>query len=150
MKLSLFATVGLVLVGVAGALAWTHFDQAAKLKAGKWVRVQATVLQVVEARSAQHGAIAVLRWATDDGRTNDGGAYVTGADFKAGRFKAGETVWAWVHPGFARPELGEAEPNLAPDQGFTGKAAVACLILGLALLAFTLATARFSSTGAAP
>ncbi len=142
MKLSVVATVGLVLVGVAGVLAWTHFDQAAKLQAGKWTRVQTTVLQVIEARGAQHGGIAVLRWTDGAGNTQDGGAYVPIDDFKAGRYKVGDAVAAWVHPGFSRPELAEAEPNLAPDQGFTGRAAIACLLLGLGLLGFAGATGR--------
>ncbi len=145
MKLSIVATVGLVLVGVAGALAWTHFDGAARLKAGKWTRLQASVVQVIEARGAQHGGIAVLRWTDTDGKSQDGGAYVPVADFKAGRYKAGDSVQAWVHPGFSRPELSEAEPNLAPDQGFTGTAAIACLVLGLGLLGFAGATGRLLS-----
>lgn len=134
MRLGNLAIAGIVSLGVAGLMAYTHFDQAAKLRAGKWAQVAASVVSVVEARGAQHGGIAVLRWAGDGGQ-QDGGALVPTADFAAGKYKPGDSVQAWVHPGFSRPVLSAAEPNLQPDQSFTGYAAVACGILGLALLA---------------
>ncbi|MSQ84604.1 MAG: hypothetical protein EXR77_17280 [Myxococcales bacterium] len=144
MRLSAVATVGIVLVGVAGVTAWTHFDQAAKLRNGEFKRYATTVVSVVSASSAQHGGIAVLRW-TDaaDGQARDGGAFITSADFAAQRYKAGDSLQAWVHPGMSRPVLSEAKPDLQPDQSFTAIAAAICLAIGVALVGYAFKTGQF-------
>ena len=145
MKLGWFAVAGLVLVGVAGVLTWSHLDQANKLKSGTFRKVE---LEVVEARSAStqaSGGLLQVRWQAADGSEQEGVALIALADVKSGKFAKGQKVAGWVHPGLWRPSVGEQQPSLEADQQFMAYAAAVCAAIGLGLLGFAAATGRLLS-----
>ena len=112
MRIGNVAVAGVVVLGVAGLLAYTHFDQAKKLRAGTFQAYDMTVLSVVGAAGSQHGGLVVMRWTEQPaGEVREGGAYITLDDYKAQKYKPGDSVRAWAHPGMSRPVISAAMPN---------------------------------------
>ncbi len=143
MKVSLWAIVAVILLGTSAMMAWTHSDQSARLQAGRWSQVLAVVTDLRLASRAPASGLATLRWSGPDGGEATGTAWVSREDFDAGRYKVGDAVRVWVHPGFERPVLGEAEPDHTADQTFTFRAALVALVAGIALLTWVVARGRF-------
>ena len=139
MKLGNLATVGVVLVGVAGMLTYAHFDQAGKLAKGQFKQVDLTVVHTQHESNKASTGLVFVRWQDpDDGSAKDSAALIASAEVTSGKYQPGQTVKGWVHPALFRPELSDAKPTYVADQGFMAKGAVACAALGLALIAWTL------------
>jgi hypothetical protein len=143
MRVGVIATVGLVMLGLSAVLAWTHFDQGSRQRAGEWTRMDAQVDEVRLASRAPLSGLVTLSWDDGRGARQAGVAWISREDFDAGRYKVGDRVAAWVHPGFPRPELSEVPPDHAPDQAFTSVAALVALVAGVGLIGFAVATGRF-------
>ncbi len=138
------ATVGVVLVGVAGMLAYAHFDQAAKLAKGEFKQVDLTVQRTQHMSNKATSGLVLVRWQDpEDGSAKDGAALIASADVASGKYQPDQVIKGWVHPAMFRPEISETKPSYSDDQGFMGKAAVACLALGLGLLGWTLKSGAF-------
>lgn len=146
MKLSWFAVAAIVLLGVAAMLVYTWRDQDQKLRSGQWQRVELEVIRTQVRARGNRGALLLVKWQDPADRSaKDGAALIDDKDLDSGKYQPGQKVAGWVHPGFWRPEVGEAAPNLEPEQSFLLPAAGACAALGLALLAFAIKTGRIFS-----
>jgi len=135
-RLGWVATAGLVCVGLAGVLAWTHVDTARRLARGDYQRVDFTVVSAVRAPGdGRLGLLTVRFQDPDGGGQREGTALISAAEAKDGTYREGQAVQGWVHPGMERPVVADARPSHAASQSFTLAAAAVCATLGFGLLA---------------
>lgn len=143
MKLGWLTIVGLVLLGAAAMLGWTWRDQARKLSEGQWTAVELDVLRTQVRSIGNRGGLLFVAWTEPaSGTRKDGAALIDARDIDSGRYQPGQKIKGWVHPGFWRPEVGDTQPNLAPEQSFLPVAAAACAALGLLALGIAWQTGR--------